>query len=141
MKKGNLVAAVLLFALAVAIWVGSAKFPPDSAFFPRAIAVIMASLTVVMLAESHWSRDEAVFDWHNIDYTRTVKVFAVTALYSCLLDYIGFIILTPLCLTVMMLIMENDKYLSKILASVITTLCIYLIFEVMLDVPLPVWGL
>lgn len=142
MKQGNLISGVLLLLLAVAVWIGSSAFPPESSFFPRALAVIMALLTCVMLFESHLdAKDEAVFDQGRPAYIRTFFVFVLTAAYSYLLGYFGFLILTPICLLALMLIMEKGNYRWKIIASVLTTACIYVVFQMMLDVPLPAWSL
>lgn len=140
MKRGNWIAGMLLIMLAVSVWFGSAGFPPESSFFPRVISVIIIMLTAIMLIDTKAAKDETVFDWAVDNYPRTAKIFVLTSLYSFLLGYFGFIFLTPIGLLAMMLVMEKGNYRSKIVASVLTTASIYLVFEVLLDVPLPAWS-
>lgn len=100
----------------------------------------MIILTTLMLIENRSVKDEVVFDWSQFDYARTTKVFLITCIYLLLLPYVGFLITTPLCLVVLMHIMEKGNTKTKILSSVITAACIYFVFQVMLDVPLPAWS-
>jgi len=140
MKRGNWIAGMLLIMLAVSVWFGSAGFPPESSFFPRVISVVIIVLTAIMLIETKAVKDETVFEWAAANYPRTGKVFVLTAFYSFLLGYFGFIFLTPIALLAIMLVMEKGNYGTKIIASVLTTASIYLVFEVLLDVPLPAWS-
>ena len=140
MKRGSIIAGVLILALAVAVFIGSGSFTAESAFFPRAVAVAMIVLTTLMLIENHSVKDEVVFDWGQFDYGRTTKVFLITCIYLVLLSYVGFLITTPLCLILMMQVMEKGDTKMKLLSSAITTACIYVVFQVMLDVPLPAWS-
>jgi hypothetical protein len=141
MKRGNLISGILLLLLSAAVWIGSSAFPPESSFFPRALAIIMALLTLLMLFESHLDADEAVFDQGDAAYKRAAFVLLLTSAYSFLLGYFGFLVLTPISLLALMRIMEKGNYRWKIAASVLTTACIYFVFQMMLDVPLPAWSL
>lgn len=140
MKRGSIVAGVLLILLAIIVWIVSAQFAPNSAFFPRAVAAAMLVLTVLMLMENRTVRDEVVFDWEKFNYRRTAIIFVITSIYLVLLAYVGFLITTPVSLLLMMQVLEKGDWKLKILSSVITTASIYFVFQVMLDVPLPVWS-
>jgi len=139
-KRGSIVAGVLLILLAIIVWIVSAQFAPNSAFFPRAVAAAMLVLTVLMLMENRTVRDEVVFDWEKFNYRRTAIIFVITSIYLVLLAYVGFLITTPVSLLLMMQVLEKGDWKLKILSSVITTASIYFVFQVMLDVPLPVWS-
>ena len=112
----------------------------ESAFFPRAVAVAIVVLTTLMLIENRSVTDEAVFDWSQFNYFRTAKMFLITCIYLALLPYIGFLITTTVCLIIMMCVLEKGDLKLKIFSSVLTTACIYFVFQVMLDVPLPAWS-
>ena len=140
MKRGSVIAGLLVAALAVAVWIGSASFTAESAFFPRAVAVAMLVLTTLMLIENRTVQDQVVFDWEQFDYVRTAKVLAVTCLYLFLMIYVGFLITTPLALLILMIVLEKGSYKVKILTSLLTTAGIYFVFQMMLDVPLPAWS-
>ena len=140
MKRGSIIAGGLLLVLAIAVWIGSASFTSDSAYFPRAVAAAMLVLTILMLMENRTVRDQVVFDWEQFNYRRTAIVFVITGIYLVLLAYVGFLITTPISLLLMMQVLEKGDWKLKILSSVITTASIYFVFQVMLDVPLPVWS-
>ena len=138
MKRGSIVAGILLIALAIVVWIGSAAFTADSSYFPRAVAAI---LTVLMLLENRTVKDQVIFEWDKFNYRRTAIVFVITGIYLVLMAYVGFLITTPICLLIMMQVLEKGDWKVKILSSVITTAAIYFVFEKMLDVPLPAWSL
>ena len=149
MKTGNWVAAVFLLSLSSAIWILTSSFPPSDiantpgpAFFPRLIAVIMAVLTVFMLRENARKNDKSLlFDWASPGMVRNALLFVLSAAYCGLLSFIGFLILTPICLVIMMLIMQRKGMLGwMIFSSLAATAAIYLVFQVLLDVPLPTWS-
>jgi len=139
-KRGSVIAGVLVLLLAVAVWTGSASFTPESAFFPRVVSIALIVLTTLMLIENHSVKDEIVFDFVQFDFGRTAKVFVITCIYLVSMAYVGFLITTPLCLILLMQVMEKGDWKLKLLSSVGTTACIYFVFQVMLDVPLPAWS-
>lgn len=149
MKTGNWIAVLLFLFLSTAIWTMTAGFPPSddpnipgAAFFPRLIAMIIAGLTVLMAIENVRTNDKSkLFDWTNPGLKRNFLLLIVSSVYCYLLGNIGFLILTPICLMIMMLIMELKGRLGwKLFSSVAATVAIYLVFEVFLDVPLPTWS-
>ena len=140
MKRGSIVAGVLLYILAAAVWIGSSSFLSESAFFPRAVAVAITVLTTLMLIENRSVKDSIAFDWKQYNYFRTTKLFLLTSIYLVLLPFIGFLIATTICLIIMMCVLEKGDLKMKIFSSLLTTASIYFVFQVMLDVPLPAWS-
>lgn len=140
MKRGSIVAGILLSALAIAVWIGSAAFTADSSYFPRAVAAAMLGLTILMLVENRSVRDHVVFEWDKFNYRRTALILFITCLYLIIMAYAGFLLTTPICLLLMMQVLEKGDWKIKILSSVITTAAIYFVFQMMLDVPLPAWS-
>ena len=147
MWKGTNIAVGLLLVLAIGIWYFSASFTADSgnglnsAAFPRAYATILAVLAVVLDYDNNKQRDlRTLFAWESPGLKRAGLVLIVTVLYCIFLSYLGFILLTPVCLIILMLIMDQDKFWTKLLASLSTTALIYLVFEVLLNVQLPSWS-
>lgn len=150
MKTGTWIAALFLLLLSSAILILSAGFPasdiantPGPAFFPQLIALIMAGLTVLMLLENARKNDQSsLFDWASPGMKRNSLLFIVSAVYCGFLGYVGFLILTPVGLLIMMRIMDRKGSLGwMIFSSLAATAVIYLVFQVFLDVPLPMWSL
>jgi hypothetical protein len=147
MKTGNYIAAAFLLALCGFVWYLTLDFPgshgniPGPAFFPRGLALVLAALTLLMLyTNRNMSSQESLFDFKGPGVKRALVMLVVTVAYSFLLNLFGFILLTPICLMIMMWIMEPGKIVTKLIASVVTTGLLYLVFEVGLDVPLPIWS-
>jgi len=147
MQKGTNIAVGLLLVLAVSIWYFSASFAGDSgngldsAAFPRAYATILGLLAVALAYDTNKHRDvRTLFAWESPGMKRAGLVLIITITYCIFLSYLGFILLTPLCLIVLMLVMDRDKVWTKLLASLTTTALIYLVFEVLLNVQLPSWS-
>lgn len=149
MKTGTWVAGLFLLLLSSAIWILSSSFPPSDiantpgpSFFPRLIALTMAVLTVLMLLENVRKNEKSkLFDWASPGMVRNLLLFVLSAVYCGLLGYIGFLILTPIFLLIMMLIMQRKGMLGWMMfSSLVATASIYLVFQVLLDVPLPIWS-
>ena len=149
MKTGTWVAGLFLLLLSSAIWILSSSFPPSDIantpgpnFFPRMVASIMVVLTVLMLIENVRKNEKSkLFDWASPGMVRNLLLFVLSAVYCGLLGYIGFLILTPICLLIMMLIMQRKGMLGWMMfSSLAATAAIYLVFQVLLDVPLPEWS-
>ena len=149
MKTGNWLAILLFMTISAAIWIMTASFPPSDdpgipgpVFFPRLVAIIMVVLTVLMAVENVRTNDNTkLFDLANPGLKRNVKLFVISAVYCFLLNYSGFLILTPIALIIMRLVLQRQGLFGwKIFSSFVATGAIYLVFEVLLDVPLPTWS-
>ena len=146
MKTGNYIAALILFFLAISVWVLTRNFPtemgniPGPAFFPRMLAVVLAGLVVLMLVDNRHVKNEPLFDTGSPGFRRAMAMLALTTAYVLIVEYIGFLILTPVCLFGMMWLMERGLVITKILAAVVSTFALYFVFEVLLVVPLPAWS-
>ena len=135
--------------ISTAIWIMTASFPPSDdpgipgpIFFPRVVVIIMVVLTVLMAVENVRTNDKSkLFDLANPGLKRNVRLFVISATYCFLLNYIGFLILTPIVLLIMMFALKRQGLFGwKIFSSFAATAAIYLVFEVLLDVPLPIWS-
>ena len=149
MKTGTWVAGVFLLLLACAVWILSASFPPSDiantpgpAFFPRLVVLIMVGLTGLMFLENvRKNENTRLFDWASPGMIRNLWLFALSAVYCGLLSYVGFLILTPICLLIMMWIMQRKGLLRWMMfSSLAATAAIYMVFQGLLDVPLPTWS-
>ncbi len=145
MKKGNYVISLILVIIAAVFFFLANDFPaniienvPGPNFFPQVIAIGIIILVVIMVYENYHSTDNTpVLDFGSPELHRSIRTLIVTIAYSTLLNIIGFLIMTPVCLFCLMMIMDKSKKTKKMAAAIITTLIIYVSFEVVLSVPLP----
>ena len=146
MKTGNYIAALILYILALSVWFLTRSFPvemgniPGPAFFPRAIAGVLVVLITLMLLDNRRAKNEPLFDFDSPGFRRAMMMLVLTTVYVLAVGYIGFLILTPICLFAMMWLMERGFFLVKAFAALVSTGALYLVFEVLLVVPLPAWS-
>jgi putative tricarboxylic transport membrane protein len=132
--------------------VNAAQFYRSPAFFPVVVAVVLLVLSIVMIVQS-WrpqpvpsavSQDEDVAEPEvesgKLSPTeRRIAVGTVIALvlYTALLRYGGFLILTPILLAVLMWLFEVRKAVTIVVFSLVATGITYYVFQGILNVILP----
>lgn len=130
---------------AVAVWIASRGYPTTAnismglgaAFFPRLIAVGMGLLGVAIAIQGFGRRDRK--DEGRVGYTRLWRpslFMAVILAYFWGLLEIGFVGATVPFLVAEMAIMRAPMF-KAVLVAIIVTLGAYVVFDVILQVPLP----
>ncbi|MDR1535905.1 MAG: tripartite tricarboxylate transporter TctB family protein [Planctomycetota bacterium] len=147
-KTRDLVASA--FVLAVAIFAFGAAMTqspgqighPGPGFFPGVVAVFMFAMGILLLAKTFAQKSEIETDKSIIpstrkDYLRVGILAAICAVYLELMDYAGFVLVTPpFCLIVALLLGER-RPLVLILHCILVPVAIYVSFQILLSVPLP----
>lgn len=137
----DLFLGVLSIVLLVGVFIMSATFPEPhvaqlgASVFPRIIAVILAVVGIYISVSSLNKKTQ-----RNIGISNASKVFIsflILLLYGLLLKKIGFIILTPVFIAALLFLMRFSSLVVDLLTSVLTTAGIYIVFKVLLSVPLP----
>ncbi len=150
MKKNrfaDLMIGVLMMALAVAVLLLSgslaqAKVGLGPAGYPRAVAIIMLVLGLVMVVSTLikgmpklvWKPDRQMF-------LRVAGTVVVSFIYLWLLNQIGFLFLTPFYLFALMWIFGYQNLKVAALASIGSSVVIYLLFTKAFMVFLPEFAL
>jgi hypothetical protein len=131
---------VVMATLPLGLWQG---FTPGPALFPVMIAGLPAILGVQLVVRALRGSGEGLIDWPGRRVQGTIALVYATL--------IGFFVLTPLIgmmpsialfLAVVMIGVLRQPLVGSVLAVVITTGFLYLIFVLWLALPLPqgVWG-
>ncbi|MGE5618362.1 MAG: tripartite tricarboxylate transporter TctB family protein [Sphingomonadaceae bacterium] len=142
MFRRDLALGAISLAIAAAVWLETADYPVQAdisrglgpAFFPRLLGALIAVFgIVIILSALRASRDAASPLLPN---AMPVALLGVMGAYSVLLVPVGFAIATPLFLLAgaTMLGLRLQK---GILFALGLTAATYLVFKVMLAVPLP----
>ena len=150
MKKNrfaDLMIGVLMMALAVAVLLLSgslaqAKVGLGPAGYPRAVAIIMLVLGLVMVVSTLikgmpklvWKPDRQMF-------LRVAGTVVISFVYLWLLNQIGFLFLTPFYLFALMWIFGYQNLKVAALASIGSSVVIYLLFTKAFMVFLPEFAL
>ena len=148
------IAGLICIGLSIALLVmtrglpQSALVPIGPDFYPRIVLVIMAVLSVMLIAadllagrRSGGGITAAATVPDKRNYRLVVVTFAVFAVYVLLLPFLGFRIATFLFVAVLQAVLEKPQWWRRwivvITAALATVIVTYLAFEVYLSVLLP----
>jgi hypothetical protein len=143
MKKWErIAAAVLVFigvaAAAMAYELGFGNFHhPGPGFFPFWLAAVLAVVSFIYFLTQLGTDAQRVSLWGKRAWARPFGAAGVMFLYSLAMGWLGFFSATFLLFLVWLVLIENEKWLTVGLVSVLGTLCFFLVFTVFLKVPLP----
>ncbi len=122
----------------------SALVPVGPGFYPRIVLVLMAVLSLMLIAEDLWTRRRRAIASAPADkrnYALVTATFAVFAGYVCLLPLVGFRIATFLFVAILQAVFERPRgwrpWLKIAFAALATVIVTYLAFETYLSVLLP----
>jgi hypothetical protein len=135
---------LIVFSVAAHIYAGSLPEvtrglgPGD---YPRVVLKGILVLGTILAATSVYhlrkSENPNVKKFEKGEFRQVVILVICIALYTALVRFFGFIILTPLFMFMMMLIFGLRKWVRMIVISVITTAVTYYLFNNLLLVLLP----
>lgn len=144
-KRADIITAIVLIAFAVFIIVNAVhmkimqQYAPGPGFFPLLLGILLIILSLGIL-------------WQGIDPKKadkktafaskertlsSVKLILGLAVYAAVLETLGYIIATFLLVLYIMLFVSKDKVKLSIITSLCITLLIFLIFQVGLQLHLP----
>ena len=144
--NSNRVIGVLLLILSGYIWFTANGFPertgsgPGPEFFPKLASFVLAFLSIILFFQ-RVTKEEAN-DVDQISFTReNIKKFILTflalILFIVLAQFLGFLVSSMLFIVCWMLIMREKNWKFILLLSIIFSIVITFIFEMLLVVPIP----
>ena len=153
MRKAEIIFGIAAIALAALFFVISGSFPSarghdvGMAFYPRILVVLIVLLSLAVIIESvkkmrgaSASEEDAqpLFETAEGGVRRVLLVIGLTLAYAYLLGILGFVVVTPFYLLILMMSLKAGKLWKMILISAATTLVIYVAFRIFLRIPLPI---
>lgn len=146
MKKADLITGIVLLILSGYVITEalqmppSATFGPGSGFLPFWLGVILAALSLYLIVKTSLRRkdesDVPPFPGKQGILT-VVKVLAGLALFTILMETLGFIVNTFLFVAYLMGVVQREGRRSVLLTAVLTTAGLYIVFQVLLGIALP----
>jgi putative tricarboxylic transport membrane protein len=143
--RSNIVVAAVLLALAGFIFFEAHKLPfgvmrvPQTAFFPKALAVTLAIFSVLLSVRALAGR-EAPHRAEKIvaeGWIRVGMTLAALAGFALVLERLGFLLTTFLLMVLLLRAIEAQRWPKVIAVALATALISYAIFAWLLGVPLP----
>ncbi len=108
------------------------------AMFPRVAAIALLGLSLIYLIESPRLNEENLLAKLAPPSLRRIGItFLIFILYIYLLDILGFLLATPLCLGILTLYYGNRDWKLLVLVIVLVPLAIFYFFQKILMVALP----
>jgi putative tricarboxylic transport membrane protein len=146
MKKADLITGVFLLILSGYVinealgMTPSRTFGPGSGFLPLWLGVILAVLSLILLAGAALratdEQDHSPFPGKT-GIIAVVKVLGGLALFTLLMETAGFITSIFLFVAYLMKVVERERWPMTALIAVLTTAGLYIVFHVLLGVTLP----
>jgi len=145
-KKAEIIWAIVFIAFAGVFYYMSMNLRPSSgpdvggAFYPRLLVYITLILSFKLLYNALRKGNEdsvKIFDFKSRDFWNVILVIIISFVYLYLLNIIGFLLLTPVYLFLLLTIIEAKKITYRVLISIVTTGVIMFVFQNFLNVPFP----
>jgi putative tricarboxylic transport membrane protein len=153
-KRKDVAVAVAVMVIGTVMIVAAQLLPPGSirdplgpAAMPTAVGVLLVAggaglalrrlvawRTTPVLVPDEGSED---IDRYPSSAPRAILVWAVCLAYAILVNFVGFLILTPLLLAGLLWTMRFRRVIPVILISLIATAVMYGLFDMLLNVRLP----
>lgn len=143
----DIIAAIIGLLLSAYVWLASATFPQDIVmkigpdFFPRIIAVAMAIASLSLLVQSLTNKTVVEtaqpLNLKDAGILRALAFLVLSIVYVSIMDFLGFIIATILCLLIAMYILKLRNIKNMLLVSLGTALGVYFAFASILGIQLP----
>jgi putative tricarboxylic transport membrane protein len=143
--RSHILVAVLLLTLAGYIFLAAGEFPfgtlrvPQSAFFPKVLAVLLAALSLLMLirpaAALATAEEAGAIDaggWRRVGAT-----LAAMAGFALVLEPLGFLLAAFLSMVALLRAVEAQSWRRIIVIAAAAALVSQLVFARLLGVPLP----
>ena len=130
--------ALALLCFRLSVW----RSGPQEGFFPLVIAIIIIGLSLLLLIQSVFFRnqekeDVSVKKEGKINLSRVLSYIIATLLYGILLESIGFLISSALLLVFILKVVEKRSWKVTIVLGSASVLISYILFAYLLGVPLP----
>jgi putative tricarboxylic transport membrane protein len=146
-NKRDLMAAVVLFALAAAAIGYGSRMPfgklssPQAGFFPVLIAVLLAVLSIILFGQTIKRGHEKRISFSPKPAWGGRPLFlTIGALFSFILffEYLGYLISTFLFMTLLLRVIGSVRWWRVLVIAFCTTTICYLLLEILLKIQLPI---
>ena len=147
MKKPDIVAGAIGVAIGSYVLVEGKKMPVDHimkigpSFFPSMLAVGLIGFSAFLAIRGAIAKESGDFDridFRSFGIWRALLSLLAAVVYSLLLKPLGFIPDTVLLVLGVMLLLGSRRPLDLVLAPLLCTLGVWLVFEQLLMISLPV---
>ncbi len=142
-KKTDLVIGIISCFIGIVSYILTLNFPtfgkcgvPGPEFFPRILAILFLLISVIQISKSFIEKDNKTQEIEKVNYIRMLILIGLFAFYILFLDIIGFFITTIIFLMILQKLL-SIKFKTSIIVTFIILVIIFLIFDKLFCVSLP----
>ena len=110
---------------------------PGPGFLPFGLAFVLIILSLALILQSRTNGGSPKPFWAKRTWLRPLLGVLSLVFYALFFDWIGFILTTFIFLVIWMWVIERLRWRTILSISIGTTAALYLIFNLLLEVPLP----
>ncbi len=137
MRKINLILSIIMLIVSGVFYIMIAQLPKEASLYPILVTTILLVLSLILLIKSYFQKeDEELTAFKNIKIKQLLFVLVVNGVYVFLINLIGYVVSTALYILVALIGLKVDRKKSFLISSGVC-LFVYVLFKVLLKVPLP----
>ncbi len=137
MKKQDLFLGYLLVIVSLVFYFMISKLPERATIYPIFVTSLLLILTLIHLLITYKKNSkEESRAFKDIEWKQLLFVLAFSGVYVFLINILGYVVSTVLYVFASLLFLKTDK-IKSILLSAGTAGFIFLLFKIILKVPLP----
>jgi putative tricarboxylic transport membrane protein len=153
MAELNVLYGALTGFIAAVFFYSTMAFPEkergwDPRIFPRFICICTFALSVILIVSGigKWHADKKEGEQKEArkldraQIQRILTLFAAGLIYVLVINWVGYLWITPFFVAGTMLCFKEKRVLRIILVSVLTTGILFFVFRIVFKVPLPTWS-
>lgn len=136
MRKLDLILGVILLAISGIFYSMTSVIKPEGRMYPIFVIGLLAFLTVIHLIITLRSEKDEKNILDGIEMKQLLFVLIFSGIYVFLIDKVGYVISTFLYVLISLIKLKIEK-VNSLLISIGFTVVIYILFKIVLKVPLP----
>jgi len=151
LKKANIISAIIGMIFSIVTFGYTFTFkkfqnvPVGPEFFPRALAVVLFIFCTALLISSIIHKETAkekekgspTISPLNKNMQKAIAGLLIIVVYALLWEIVGFLIVTPIAVFLMIFLLGKRDYRNMIIVSIIATIVIFCAFKFLLSIELP----
>lgn len=144
MKKATYIMGGIILLLCFLAWLQTNTITPPAEIYPRALLIITAGLTLIMLLRTIQGKSALFFEkpFENARLIQVLVVIILTGIFILGMQFLGFYVSTFLFILFGTLYLEENiskhSVVSAIVLGLVVDGIVYVTFNVFLSVPTPV---
>lgn len=137
MRKLNFMLDFFLIGLSAIFYFLTSKLPEKATVYPMFVITLLLVLTLIHLAMTFFNKEDTEENpFKNIEVKQLLTVLIVSGAYVFLINILGYLTSTFAYIATLLILLKVKK-VNSILISVGFSLIIYVLFKMVLKVPLP----